>query len=336
MKLFKLNLPLYIVILLACGAFASGKYILSGKKTSSESSEIHPVVNCPASMEQVRLKDYELTHPLILTDISEESKSLRNIHDKIETYVNAARSEQKVDEISVYFRKLDNGAWFSINPNQTYNPASMIKVAYLITFMKMAESNPNILNKKVYFSKHFSQAINQNIKDFQLKEGVHYTIEGLLTAMMVHSDNDATILLGEQMNINIFNGIFKDLNIPIPNPVTEYYISVNDFCKFFRVLYSSTYTRPEYSEYALKMMTYSTYNNGLKKGIDPNVKMSHKFGERIFGSKAQLHEFGIVFYNKTPYLIGVMTKGNSLTQLSTILGDISKIAFDEYKMQNGI
>ena len=76
MKLFKLNLPLYIVILLACGAFASGKYILSGKKTSSESSEIHPVVNCPASMEQVRLKDYELTHPLILTDISEESASL--------------------------------------------------------------------------------------------------------------------------------------------------------------------------------------------------------------------------------------------------------------------
>ena len=64
--------------------------------------------------------------------------------------------------------------------------------------------------------------------------------------------------------------------------------------------------------------------------------MVHKFGERIFGSKAQLHEFGIVFYKKNPYLIGVMTKGNSLTQLSTILGDISKIAFDEYKMQNGI
>lgn len=332
MKLFKFNLPLYIVVLLVCGAFAGGKFILSSNNSLANTAP-QAVINCPASMEQIRLKDYELTHPLILTDISEESESLRSIHDKIAAYVNVARTQQKADEISVYFRKLDNGAWFSINPNQTYNPASMIKVAYLITYMKMAESNPTILNKKVFFSKHFSQAINQNIKDFQLKEGVNYTIEGLLTAMMAHSDNDATILLGENMNVNIFNGIFKDLSIPIPNPVTEYYISVNDFCKFFRVLYSSTYTRPEFSEYALKMMTYSTFKDGLVKGIDPDIKISHKFGERIFGNKAQLHEFGIVYYNKTPYLIGVMTKGNSLSQLSTILGDISKIAFDEYKLQ---
>ena len=87
------------------------------------------------------------------------------------------QTEQRADEISVYFRKLDNGSWFSLNPNETYNPASMIKVAYLITYMKMAESNPSILNKKVFFSKHFSQAINQNIKDFQLKEGVNYVVK---------------------------------------------------------------------------------------------------------------------------------------------------------------
>ena len=335
MKLFKLNLPLYLVILLACGAFASGKYILSNND-SQQKSVPQSVIHCPASMEQIRLKDYELTHPLILTDISEESEALRGIREKIESYINLAKTEQRADEVSVYFRKLDNGSWFSLNPNETYNPASMIKVAYLITYMKMAESNPSILNKKVFFSKHFSQAINQNIKDFQLKEGVNYTIEGLLTAMMAHSDNDATILLSENMNVTIFNGIFKDLKIPIPNPVTEYFISVNDFCKFFRVLYSSTYTRPEFSEYALKMMTYSTFKDGLKKGIDPNVKISHKFGERVFGNKAQLHEFGIIFYNKSPYLIGVMTKGNSLSQLSTILGDISKIAFDEYKSQSSL
>jgi beta-lactamase class A len=332
MKFFKLNLPLYIVVLLACGAFASGKYILSGKKSPEPTSTVN-VPNCPASMEQIRLKDYELTHPLILTDISEESAALRGIHNKIESYVNTARTEQRADEISVYFRKLDNGAWFSINPNQTYNPASMIKIAYLITYMKMAESNPGILNKKIFYKKRFSQTINQNIKDFKLKEGVNYTIEGLLTAMIVHSDNDATLLLSENMNVNIFNGIFKDLDIPVPNPVTEYFISVNDFCKFFRVLYSSTYTRPEYSEYALKMMTHSSYNDGLRKGIDADVKIAHKFGERVFGNKSQLHEFGIVFYNKTPYLIGVMTKGNSLPQLSTIIADISKIAFDEYKQQ---
>jgi beta-lactamase class A len=332
MKVFKLNLPLYLVLILVCGAFAGGKYILSGKK-AEEASTLQSINSCPSSMDQVRLKDYELTHPLILTDVNTESNAFKDIQNSITEYVNQAKSNQKADDISVYFRKLDNGSWFAINPNATYNPASMIKIAYLITYMKMAEINPAVLNSKIFFAQHFSQGNNQNIKDFQLKEGVNYTIRDLLTAMIKYSDNDATLLLSQNMNTNIYDAIFKDLDIPIPNPVAEYFISVNDYCKFYRILYSSTYTRPEYSEYALKLLTLSTFERGIKRGIDPNVVVAHKFGERIIGNKAQLHEFGIVFYNHEPYLIGVMTMGNSLEQLSTIVGDISKIAYDGYKLQ---
>lgn len=331
MKIFKFNLPLYLVLILVCGAFAGGKYIL-GNRNYSESSQLPTAISCPASMEQIRLKSYQLTHPLILTDVNEESGALTDIQAKIQAYINQAKTNQKAEEVSVYFRKLDGGSWFTINPNTTYNPASMIKVAYLITYMKMAESNPRLLKTKLFFAKHFSQSIPQNIKDFQLKEGRDYTIEELLSAMITHSDNDATILLNQNLNLDIFNGIFTDLNIPVPNPVTEYYITAGDFNKFFRILYSSSYTRPEYSEYALQLLTTSTYNQGLKRGIDNNVVVAHKFGERIIGNTAQLHEFGIVFYNKSPYLIGVMTKGSSLDQLSDIIGDISKIAFDNYKL----
>lgn len=330
MKVFKLNLPLYLVVLLVCGAFAGGKYILTPSKPATPDVN-QLAVSCPGTMDQIRIKDYEFTHPLILTDVPNQSDALRGIQSQITEYINQAKSNQKADDISVYFRKLDNGAWFAINPNATYNPASMIKIAYLITYMKMAEINPAVLNAKIFFAQHFSQGNNQNIKDFQLKEGVHYTIKELLTAMIKHSDNDATLLLSQNMNTTIYNNLFKDLNIPIPNPVTEYFISVNDYCKFYRILYSSTYTRPEYSEFALKLLTMSTFEDGIKKGIDPNVVVAHKFGERIIGNKAQLHEFGIVFYNNQPYLVGVMTTGNSLTQLSSIVGDISKIAFDNYK-----
>lgn len=328
MKLFKLNLPVYLVVLLVCGAFAGGKYILS----DSNSAVANPQManSCPNEMDQIRLKDFEFTHPLLLTDVNNESGSLKGIEDEITAYVNQAKATKKADEVSVYFRKLDNGAWFAINPNTTYNPASMIKITYLITYMKMAEINPSVLNSKVFFARHFSEGVNPNIKDFSLKEGVNYSIKELLSAMIVHSDNDATLLLAQNMNTNIFNTLFRDLNVPIPNPVTEYYISVLDYSKFYRILYSSTYTRPEYSEYALKLLTQSTYSDGLKKGIDPNTIIAHKFGERIIGNKAQLHEFGIVFYDKSPYLVGVMTSGNSLSSLSEIVSEISRIAYKNY------
>ncbi len=333
MKIFKFNLPLYVVIVLVCGAFAGGNYIYKNENNSVVSSQQSSMV-CPASMDQIRLKNYEFTHPLILTDVNEESESLNGLQTKISSYINELKTNQKVDQVSVYIRQLNNGARFSINSNETYNPASLIKVAYLITYMKMAENNRVLLSKKLFFSKHYSQANIQNIKDFELKENAYYTIEQLLTAMIMHSDNDATTLLGEAMNMDIFNGLFRDLNIPIPNPVTEYYITVADYCKFFRILYSSTYTRPEFSEYALKLLTYSTFSDGIKKGIDSKTIVAHKFGERIIGNKTQLHEIGIVFNGNTPYLIGVMTKGNSLIQQGEVIAEISRIAFDDFKQKS--
>ena len=52
-----------------------------------------------------------------------------------------------------------------------------------------------------------------------------------------------------------------------------------------------------------------------------------KFGERILNSVAQLHEFGIIYYNNAPYLIGVMTKGNNLAPLKQAMGDLSGMVF---------
>ncbi len=319
-------IPFSIVILLIGGSFFFGKFI-----TSNKSSTIVASHECVETMNQIRLKGYDFTHPLLLTDVPEQSNTLNSIQTDINNYINEAKSTQKADDISVYFRRLDNGAKFLINPNTTYNPASMIKVVYLLTYIKMIEKNPGILNKQIFFNRHFSSPNVQNIVDFQLTENRNYTVRDLLIAMIKHSDNDATLLLNQNMDVIIYNNIFTDLDVPIPSQVGEYFITVNDFSKFFRVLYSASYATTELSEYALQLLTTSTFNDGLQKGLDGNTMMAHKFGERILGTKAQLHEFGIVYYKNSPYLIGVMTIGNSQKQLSTIVGDISRIAFNDYK-----
>jgi hypothetical protein len=132
------------------------------------------------------------------------------------------------------------------------------------------------------------------------------------------------------MNTSIYQQIFDDLDLPTPPTVGEYFITALDYSKFFRVLYNASYIRPEYSEFALKLLTQSTFNDGLKMGVDSGIPIAHKFGERIIGNKAQLHEFGIVFVKGDPYLIGVLSKGSSLPQLSGIIADISKITYGEY------
>lgn len=324
----KVSILTLVIAVLIAGVAAYAASVLTGKKPKVN---IPSGPNCPETMEQIRIKSYEFVHPLLLTDISSESGALAPIRGKLENYISSVKSNRQADDVSIYFRKLNDGAWFAINPNQTYNPASMSKIIYVLVFLKEAESNPAVLNKKIYFAKHFEGGNTQNIVDFKLPEKAYYSVRDLLTYCIKYSDNDATLLLSQNMNVRIYEQLFKDLNIPLPESYKEYYITPLDYSKFFRVLYNATYIRPDLSEYGLKLLTLSTYANGLKRGIDPNVVVAHKFGERIIGTKAQLHEFGIVFINNNPYLLGVMTSGSSLPQLADIVAEISRIVYSDYK-----
>ena len=305
--------------------FSSNKKI---EPTSIQITDINKTVT------KTRIKNFDLIQPLLFTDVSEESPSLKGIRSKIDQYVNRIKSNQQADDVSVYFRKMNDGRWFCINPNKVYNPASMSKLIELIVYLKEVEENPNILEKKIFFNHHYNEVSQQNIKDFTLKEQTYYPIKDLLVYMIKYSDNDATVLLNKNININLYNQLFIDLNIPIPPVAGEYTISATDFSKFFRILYNGTYLRAELSEFALKLLTLSTYEDGLKKGLDPGVVIAHKYGERVFGNKTQFHEFGIIYVNRDPYLLGVMTLGSSLHQLSDIVQEISRIAYTENLVMN--
>ena len=131
------------------------------------SNQIPITQNCDNTMSQTRLKEYSLIEPLILTDIYNESASLIELKTKIDQYVNLKKSKQEADDVSVYFRKLNDGSWFNISPNTTYNPASMSKLIELITYLKEAEENPEILEKKIFFPRHFTQVSAQNILSYK-------------------------------------------------------------------------------------------------------------------------------------------------------------------------
>lgn len=302
---------------------------LSKNKTLPEQDTTKVVNDCPSNMDQIRIKRYEYIQPLLMANLMTESNNMQSLRARIEGYIGQLKSDQKAEDVTVYFRKMNNGEWFCINPNQTYNPASMSKIIYILTYLKEAEYNPSVLNKKLYFSKHFSEGNQQNIKNFTLKENEYYTVKNLLTYMVQYSDNDATLLLSQNMNVSIYEQIFSDLDLPPPPTVGEYYITAIDYSKFFRVLYNASYIRPEFSEFALGLLTLSTYQDGIRAGVDANVKIAHKFGERILGNKAQLHEFGIIFYQGDPYMLGVMSRGSSLKELSQIVAQISRMTFND-------
>jgi beta-lactamase class A len=332
-NLFKKDTPLYITIILVLISgfvvYAMFPHPESGKKIAFTGR-----ADCAPEIDFLRSKDYKLTHRILLADMRNENPKLASVKERINQTISENKFSNTANDVSVYFRNLNDGSWFEINGGNVYYPASLLKVTYLIAILKQAENNPGLLNKQVYFDMHFQKNFNQNIKNFTLEEKRNYSIKELLYDMIVYSDNDALILISKETDSPTYDKLFSDLGITSPskslNP-NDYHMTVMDYCKFFRVLYTSTYLKEEYSEYALELLTKSTYKDGLVKNIVADFPVAHKFGERIasHGSIQELHEVGIFYVDHKPYLLGVMTTGRDLKQLSAVLSRISEIVYRE-------
>ena len=328
--LLEKKVPVIWVLVMSLTIFVlMSSFVLFRDSTSPKVNHV-PVPeagDCITNMNQIRVKRSAYIRPLLLSDVLVQDRAMSGLRSEIQSYINQKISGNSLQSASVYIRKLDNGAHISVNENELFNPASLMKVAYLLSYLTEEDLTPGKLQKKYYFDKHFTAGNSQNIVDFQLRENTYYTVAELLYAMIVYSDNDATTVLMQNLNNTIFTGLFTDLQLPPPPKQGEYFIGTEDYAKFFRVIYSSTYLTQRSSEFAIELLLKSTFKEGICSALDPGIPVAHKFGERILNSVAQLHEFGIIYYNNAPYLIGVMTKGNNLAPLKQAMGDLSGMVF---------
>lgn len=102
------------------------------------------------------------------------------------------------------------------------------------------------------------------------------------------------------------------------------YMSPKDLSTVFRSLYNSSLYEWQLSEQALKLMSQTTFKQGIVAGVPEGTAVSHKFGENT----DELHDCGIVYYPEHPYLICVMTRGGDFDKLVTSISQISKTVWD--------
>jgi beta-lactamase class A len=288
------------------------------------------VIECNPRLNVIRNHDFNLTRPFILADLPVESPTLKPVGIKIDELIKTKIEAGKLLSASVYLRTFNDGQWLNVNPNETFMPGSMIKVAIMITYLKMAEKYPDILNKSLKFEGRQNGVPNQTYEPSALVNGKSYTVKELLYYAIVESDNDATALLNKQVDVSAFVKLFTDIGLIAPN-VTDrkFQMKASEYARFFRILYNSTYLKPEYSEFALQLLTESTFNKGIVKDLPTDLKIAHKFGEGSFPDLKQLHETAIIYLDNMPYLVCIMTKGLDDKLLPETISDISSLVYNE-------
>jgi beta-lactamase class A len=133
------------------------------------------------------------------------------------------------------------------------------------------------------------------------------------------------------------NQVYTDLGLTPPGDNASYTISAKDYSLFFRVLYNATYLNDTDSEKALSILSQVTFASGLVAGLPSGTVVAHKYGEYVNGNNdhvdsIELHDCGIIYSKKSPYLLCVMTKGQNLNGLQDVIASISKLVYtDIYK-----
>jgi len=237
--------------------------------------------------------------------------------------------EGQINSASVYMKKLKNGEWFAVNSGESFYTASLMKVAVLITILKMSESNQGYLDTLYPFRYADPRIPKQTFGEKTIVPGHDYKIRDLLYYMIVYSDNYASNILNNLMDQNVYTKLFSDIGIQGYDPTDQFRkLSASEVGRLFSLLYNSSYLSSENSEYALSLLSQSSFKDGLVKELPHDVVVAHKFAEAGGLEENELHDAGIVYTGKTPYLLIVMTRGKKLSDLSKSIGDISKEVYD--------
>ncbi len=327
MKPYKLAVHIILLVAIFVSGLSGGYYFATKKYTAFINS-LHLVRSSN--------KETPFVHPLIGLDVPNalSINQFAPLSQKIEAVFKA--NSDVVNRYSVYFRDLNKGLWVGINENDSYDPASMLKVALAMAAYKQAESDRDFLQSARQYTPELAAINTSNPYNdpSNLKVGQFYTIEYLVSKMLIDSDNGAKDILGNTVDPKIIDDVYSALSIDVPSDNKSYKISAKKYSAFFRILYSGAYLNDSDSNAVLSLLSAVTFKNGLVAGVSASTTVSHKFGEHINSAdntinSTELHDCGIVYNPTNPYVLCVMTEGKSETDLSDVISQVSKVVFQE-------
>ena len=299
-----------------------------------------------SSSQAIRLSNnpYTLVDPLLAvsrTYTGDPSSEYRALDSSVQKYIDTQKATGNITTASVYFINYGKGGSFGINENDAYDPASLLKVVVMVAYLKEADTDPSVLDQTITYTQALANYENVPFATpSELTIGQTYTVSDLIDKMIEDSDNGAMDMLIDSIDPANLNIVYSDLGVPAPGANSaDYTISAKDYSLFFRVLYNATYLSWDNSQKALSILSQATFKDGLVAGLPAGTVVAHKFGEHVTGdangnaTDVELHDCGIVYGTGGPYLLCVMTRGTSLSAVSSLIAGISTLVHNNVSGQ---
>lgn len=240
---------------------------------------------------------------------------------KIKEIIEKTISENQLNEtnFAFFYYNINSNEQYLYNENTYFTAASSIKVPIaMLYYDKINHGDVSLDTKLVYKSSDYEAGTGDTSATY--KFGDYIPISFLLEEMIKESDNTATNILKREL------GGEKAYRILIKQ-YTKYTLA-EEFntenvtsAKYSLDVLKRLYKDQEKYKDLINLMKESSSGGYLKKNIK-EYEIAHKYGS-IAGCT---HDYGIVYYNENPYLVGVFTK--NVPNAENLIAEISKTIID--------
>ena len=337
----KITINRSLMLTLVAGAFALGIFIgaatglfsplptLQGESFPEGPEETFRFIR--ASVEAKRAGEKVMTN-----------RELKPFQYKVNSLIESDLKNTDTKSIAVYFRDLNNGNRFVIGAHDAFNGENHLKLPLMIAYFKWAESNPLVLRKKLIFEAKPETEQHRETAKTKLEPGKSYTVNDLIFKMIAYDDDAAYVMLAANLPPNRLDKIIKDLNGEYDPQKQNVSLSLNTYAALFRVLFNASYLSEEMSEKALRYLSKSAFQDGIASAVPPNVDKAvdheevqiRSGGEGENSNDRQLQEFGIIYHQNRPFLLGVIVRGSDDSRLETVIHDVTRLVFQEVDQQS--
>ncbi|MFM7731216.1 MAG: serine hydrolase, partial [Flavobacteriales bacterium] len=220
--------PIQIIALVVLSAgLASGAtlfFVKQNAKTAKNQATGEPTNTADFCNELSVMRNHRnaLTQPVLLVNSDCESKELEPLKNQIAQRVEQLKKEQKVTRVSVFYKEMTSVHWTGVNQNDGFYPGSLLKLPLLMNVLKLSESNPALLDQRFVFNGGLNLPVLE-APETALVPGKDYSVRELLRLCIAESSNDATTMLINVFNKDLYKDLFAEVEITVPELEDKFY-----------------------------------------------------------------------------------------------------------------
>jgi beta-lactamase class A len=262
------------------------------------------------------------------------------------TLENLVRDYPGVAGISI--QNLSTGEGLSIRGDETFSSASLVKVGVLVALLEEVEKGRMQLDEPISLIQR-DQVGGSGVLQF-MRSGHSLTVEDAAWLMIVLSDNTATNLLLDKLNIRTMWDKMEALGLPhtkihsktflrstsiAPDSSVKYGLGVatpDEMVRLFALLHAGQAVSPAMDSLALQMLRANQDSGKMVRWLPQDVPVAHKSGDV---DRAR-NDCGIIYGPDAPVALCVMTRENQETSYAVdnpahlLIGRVARAVFQHY------